>query len=292
MITGFINLNKEAGMTSQSAVYKVKRILHDSGIEYNKIGHMGTLDPDGEGVLPIAIGRATRLFDYLIDKRKVYYTEFVFGKTSDTLDESGNITDDSGTVPSIDEISDIIPKLIGDVYQMPPAYSAKVIGGVRAYKLARSGEAFELTPKKVNIYNIEFLGATDNSGAFAFNIECGGGTYIRSIARDMASALGTIGLMRYIRRTKSGVFDISNAVTLEQIIRLGAKNVILPVEYALNAFPRFDVPENIAKKIKDGLKIEVNGLPDGFSRLYVNDELFGIAEKTDEGKLSVRTRLI
>ena len=129
-------------MTSSRVVGKVKGILRANGISGVKVGHTGTLDPDGEGVLPVAVGRATRLFDILSEKTKVYYTEFVFGKTTDTLDASGVVTALSEVVPEKNDILAVIPALIGDIDQIPPAYSAKSVDGRRAYDLAREGKEF------------------------------------------------------------------------------------------------------------------------------------------------------
>ena len=127
MLNGFINVNKEKGMSSAFVVTKLKRILRSRGIAFDKIGHTGTLDPDGEGVLPIALGKATRLFDYTLDKKKVYYTEFVFGKETDTLDESGVVIKECDKVVEISDILSVIPTLKGEIDQIPPLYSAKSV---------------------------------------------------------------------------------------------------------------------------------------------------------------------
>lgn len=290
MMNGFINLYKESGMTSQKAVTRLKILLRESGLSFQKIGHMGTLDPDGEGVLPVALGRAARLFDYLSEKRKVYYTEFVFGLTTDTLDASGQVLASGGRIPKMDEIKNIIPSLTGRVNQMPPLYSAKSVNGEKAYSLARRGEAFELKPKSVDIFSVSLLDEMED-GVFSFRIECGGGTYIRSIARDMAEALGTYGIMRYIRREQSGAFTLQSAYKLSELEN-GATDKIIPMDEALSAFPVYVPPVYAEKDILNGVKIALPDVPDGYFRLYINDTLIGIGDKDEAGKMYIKTRLL
>lgn len=290
MLNGFINLNKCGGMTSFQALAKLRHFLRASGEEFSKIGHMGTLDPDGEGVLPVALGRATRLFDYLSDKTKVYYTEFVFGQETDTLDASGKVTRAGGRIPDKNMLLNIIPALIGRVDQLPPAYSAKVIGGERAYKLARRGEEITLKPKTVDIGQIELLEELSH-GVFSLRITCGGGTYIRSIARDMAAAAGTYAYMRYIRRERSGMFTIDKASTLAQIAEEGILNKLIPLEEVCKAFPRYSAPLALADRILNGVKVYPEGMPDKDFALYIGEKLIGIAAN-DSGALVIKTRLL
>ena len=288
MICGFINVCKVKGMTSSRVVGKIKGILRAQGISGVKVGHMGTLDPDGEGVLPVAVGKATRLFDYLSEKIKIYYTEFVFGKTTDTLDESGKTVAVSDMVPSEEEITAVIPSLTGEKDQIPPMYSAKSVDGRRAYDLAREGAEFELKPRKVRIDSIEYCGKVDD--AFAFRITCGGGTYIRSIARDMAQALGTYGYMRYIRRERSGIFTIEDSCTVEEL-EGGIVDKIIPIEAVLSDFPRYDCPSREVARVLNGVKAELEGMPEGVFRLYCDGVLTGLAGN-DNGTIEVKTRLI
>lgn len=291
MVNGFINLNKEGGMTSQKAVLLLKKILLKNRLDFRKIGHLGTLDPDGEGVLPVALGRATRLFDYFLDKKKTYYTEFLFGKTSDTLDASGKITAEGGYIPDKEEIIKVIPKLTGKILQTPPAYSAKSVDGVRAYKVARRGETPELAPKEVDIYSVELLSEI-GQGVYSFKVECGGGTYIRSLARDMAAALGTVGLMRYIRRLESGGFMIEDSLKLSEIENNLDTAVISLEKIVLERFSRYDAPAGTEKYILNGVKLTLPDMPDGFFALYADGGLVGIAERDGAGRVNIRTRLI
>lgn len=289
MLNGFINVNKEKGMSSAFVVTKLKRILRSRGIAFDKIGHTGTLDPDGEGVLPIALGKATRLFDYTLDKKKVYYTEFVFGKETDTLDESGVVIKECDKVVEISDILSVIPTLKGEIDQIPPLYSAKSVDGRRAYDLAREGKEFTLKPKRVTIYEIEYLGV--NNGAYAFRITCSGGTYIRSIARDMAYAMGTLGYMRYIRREASGPFNIERAYTLNELESIDIEQNLIKMEEILVDMPRFDAPKGAERLLDNGVRMALK-VPDGSFKMYIDDELTWIAEKNEnDGRIDFKARL-
>ena len=289
MLNGFINVNKEKGMSSAFVVTKLKRILRNRNIPFDKIGHTGTLDPDGEGVLPIALGKATRLFDYTLDKKKVYYTEFVFGKETDTLDESGIVTKECDKMVSENEIKDIISTLEGEIDQIPPLYSAKSVDGRRAYDLAREGKEFTLKPKRVTIYCIEYLGKKED--AYCFRITCSGGTYIRSIARDMAYAMGTLGYMRYIRREASGPFVIDKSFTLTQLESVNIEEKLVKMEEILTDLPRFDAPKGAERLLDNGVRMALK-VPDGAFAMYINNELTWIAEKNAvDGRIDFKARL-
>ena len=253
---------------------------------------MGTLDPLASGVLPVGLGNATRLFDYFLEKDKEYIAEFTFGVTSDTLDSTGTLAYD-GDVPSEREITGVLSSLTGEVMQIPPKYSAKNINGLRGYDLARAGVEFELPPKKVRIDCIELIGKVEEKGnTFAFKIRCGGGTYIRSIARDMGTALGTKAIMSALRRTQSGYFQIENALPfslLEQDI--SAKELekyIIPTERVL-AYPSITLAGKTAERVLHGLAVETDE-KDGLYKLYIEDTFYGIAQVTD-GKVKAKTKL-
>lgn len=202
-MTGFIVVDKEQGASSAQEVNKIKRLLD------TPCGHMGTLDPMATGVLPVAIGNAARLFDYFLDKRKTYIADFRFGVESDTLDTTGEMRENAGYVPTKSQICEVLHEFIGEINQLPPKYSAKNINGRRGYDLARSGIEFELQPKKINIYSIELIGQTEKD-VFRFKIECGGGTYIRSIARDLGLRLHTCAVMSALVREKAEFFRLIN----------------------------------------------------------------------------------
>lgn len=294
MISAFIVLNKPAGMSSASAVARVKHILLEKGLEINKIGHFGTLDPDAEGVLPIALNRATRLFDHLGLKTKVYYAEFVFGSETDTLDASGLTVIRGGRVPSAEELTSAAALLMGDVMQEPPKYSAKSVDGKRAYERARAGENFILKPSKVHIDDISLLGKLGDD-AYAFRITAGGGTYVRSIARDLAYKCGTYAYMRLLRREKSGCFAYDGAVTLEELKSSSEPDrFFVSAEEALSEYPAYEMigDEESARLIFSGVGLRLKDMPDGgIFRFYVFGELAGLGEKDADGRFRWVVRL-
>ena len=282
---GFFNVDKPSGIVSSTVVNKCKWL---SGLP---CGHMGTLDPLASGVLPVGVGNATRLFDYFLNKQKEYIAEFTFGVTSDTLDSTGERVHGGG-IPTEDEIKSVLSSLVGEVWQMPPKYSAKSVNGRRGYELARAGIEFELKPKLVKIYGIELLGKTQNENAFAFKINCGGGTYIRSIARDMAEKLQTNALMSALRRTKSGVFTVEKAIPfslLEEDLSVEElEKYLIPTESVL-PFESLILTDKNAVKIFNGLAVEAEQA-DGLYKLYKDNLFYGIAEIKD-GKAKAKTKL-
>ncbi len=210
-MNGIVILNKPCGISSNTACRKIGKILGEK-----KVGHLGTLDPMAEGVLPVALGKCTKLFDFYLKKRKTYIAEFTFGYETDTLDREGQVIFDGGSVPTREEIEGVLPQLRGDIAQIPPKYSAKKVNGKRAYDLARENIEFELHSKDITIYKLEVLEQID-AKTYKFLIECSAGTYIRSIARDLAYALQTYATMTRLQRTMCGEFSIENSYTFENI---------------------------------------------------------------------------
>ncbi len=277
---GFINLIKPQGMSSAYAVGAVKRKF--------KIpcGHMGTLDPMASGVLPVGVGKASRLFQYLLDKNKTYIAKFKFGYTTDTLDVTGGTVDTCSLVPTLDEIRAVLTEFIGEIDQIPPKYSAKCIDGKRGYQLARAGVEFELSAKKVEILDVQCLSQTDQN-EFEFKIDCKGGTYIRSLARDIALRLDTLGVMSSLCRTASGVFTIENGVSVEDFINSeNAERLLLPADIAVN-FEKLILTSGQAQKILDGV-YEDYGFKDGVYRVYNENEFWGVGKAT-QGKLKIES---
>lgn len=281
-MTGFINVNKAAGASSAKEVAVIKKLTH------MPCGHMGTLDPMADGVLPVAVGNAARLFDYFLQKKKTYVATFRFGEDYDTLDTTGSVVNGGGRVPTEEEICAVIPSLVGGVMQVPPKYSAKNVNGKRGYELARSGVEFELAPKKVQIDCIKLL-KRQNGNEFVFEIGCGGGTYIRSIARDMAASLGTYAAMSALTRTKSGIFTIENSVSASQLTADNISYYLIPCDSVL-PYDSIYVQGRDAKKVFNGVPLEC-GYCDGDYKLY-NEErnFYGIASVSG-GVLKVRTKL-
>lgn len=281
-MTGFININKAVGSSSAKEVAIIKRLTRVP------CGHMGTLDPMADGVLPVAVGNAARLFDYFLKKEKTYVATFRFGEHFDTLDTTGSILNGGGRIPSVKEIEEVIPSLVGEVIQIPPRYSAKNVNGKRGYQLAREGVDFQLSPKKVTINCIKRLRQVDEK-SFSFEITCGGGTYIRSIARDMAEKLSTYAAMSALTRIKSGIFTIENAVLSSSLTENNVYDYLIPCDSVL-PFESF-YPEGVtAKKLFNGLGVE-SGLNDGTYKIYTEDKNFyGLAVVTG-GTMKMRTKL-
>ncbi len=275
---GFINLIKPQGMSSAYAVGAVKK-------KFNiPCGHMGTLDPMASGVLPVGVGKASRLFQYLLDKKKTYIAKFMFGFTTDTLDITGKITDTCSLVPSIKDIKGVLSEFIGEIDQVPPKYSAKCIDGKRGYQLARKGVEFELEAKKVNILDIKCTAQTAEN-EFEFKIDCKGGTYIRSLARDIAFRLNTLGVMSSLNRSASGVFNLENGVKLEEFINAqNAEEFLLPADIAVD-YEKLVLSPKQAQKILDGV-YEDYGFKDGLYRVYNQNEFWGVG-RASQGKLKI-----
>ncbi len=282
---GFFNVDKPSGLTSSTVVNKCKWLTA------TPCGHMGTLDPLASGVLPVGIGNATRLFDYFLEKEKEYIAEFTFGVSSDTLDSTGELTL-GGRIPSEREIVSALPTLVGEIDQIPPKYSAKNVNGRRGYELARAGVEFELPAKRVKIFGVELLGKGESENSFKFKINCGGGTYIRSIARDMALALETNAVMSALKRTKSGVFEIKNAIPfslLEQDLPVAElEKYLIPTESVL-PFPTLVLTDKNPERIFNGMAVET-AQADGLYKLYKEENFYGIAE-VKEGKAKAKTKL-
>lgn len=288
MLNGFINYYKPKGITSNKALCILKHKLIENNID-TKIGHFGTLDPIAEGVLPIALGRATRLFDYSLDKIKRYTAEFRFGINTDTLDSDGNITycDENVNITE-EQIRSVLKEFVGTIKQVPPNYSAKSVGGVKAYKLARSGEEFCLEAKEVTVFSFE-LTEKVSLNLFRFDITCSAGTYIRSLIRDLAKKLNTCGIMTALIRTQSGFFDINDAVNIESF-RI---EDIKPIDIALTDYAVYDVKEYLEKPLFNGVRLRVDDLPDKkYFVVKFAGKLVGIGEKDENNEMYVRTWLI
>ena len=280
-MTGFINIDKCTGESSAREVAVIKKL---SGMP---CGHLGTLDPLASGVLPIGIGNACRLFDYFLTKRKVYLATFRFGADYDTLDTTGSVIADGGRVPDEGEISAVIPSLVGDVMQVPPKYSAKNVGGKRGYQLARAGVDFELSPKAVKIYSIALLSRRGEE--YDFRIECGGGTYIRSICRDMAQVLNTHAAMSALVREQSGPFTLDKAVKSCNLTAQNISSYIIPTHTVL-PFEEISVSGNEQKKLLNGVPVPTT-LADGTYKIFLGDGLFYGLGSSQGGRLKVKIKL-
>ncbi|HEX9558043.1 MAG TPA: tRNA pseudouridine(55) synthase TruB [Reyranella sp.] len=249
-VDGWVILDKPVGLGSTPAVGKVRRLF---GAQ--KAGHGGTLDPLASGVLPIALGEATKTVPFVMDGRKEYRFTVRFGEARSTEDAEGEVTATSDARPSDLEIRSALAGFIGEIEQIPPAFSALKVAGKRAYDLARAGEAVALKPRRILVERLELVGRPDANHA-DFVISCGKGTYIRSLGRDLAQALGTVGHLSALRRTAAGPFREEAAISLSKLEALGHIPALLgalaPVATALDDIPALALTEAQADRLRHG----------------------------------------
>src|SRR4051812_43800087 len=252
-VSGWINLDKPYDLTSTHAVGRVRRVFNAQ-----KAGHAGTLDPLATGILPIALGEATKTVPFLMDADKTYRFTIAWGATTATFDREGAVLAESEVRPTPDQLEAVLPRFVGEISQVPPAYSAIKVDGERAYDLARAGEIVELKARPVVVHSARVADATDPDHV-TIEIECGKGTYVRAIVRDLAEALGACGHVSDLRRTRVGGFTEQSAVTLELLEDLGHKarqsEALLPVETALDDIPVLAVTDEEAFRLKQGRPI-------------------------------------
>lgn len=253
-IDGWVCLDKPEGMTSTQALGKVRWLL-----DAQKAGHGGTLDPLATGILPIALGEATKTIPYCQDHLKTYSFAILWGEERSTDDAEGHVTATSSVRPNEADILKILPSFIGEIEQVPPRFSAIKIDGQRAYDLAREGEEVEMVPRPAWIEHIELL---ESSGASArFRCVCGKGTYMRSLGRDIARALGTAGHIVNLRREAVGPFTPDNAISLAKLEEVG-HSAVLPVETVLGDIPALALNEREAAQLKSGQGLSFIARPD------------------------------
>jgi len=252
-ISGWINLDKPYDLTSTHAVSRVRRLF-----DAQKAGHAGTLDPLATGILPIALGEATKTVPFLVDADKAYRFTIAWGRTTATYDREGETVAQSDVRPTPDQVAAVLPRFIGEIDQVPPAYSAIKVDGERAYDLARAGETVELASRKVTIFDARVADVPDPDH-ITLEVECGKGTYIRAIVRDIAEVLGACGHVSALRRTRVGQFTEQSAVALELLEDLGYEarqsEALLPVETALDDIPVLAVTDEDAFRLKQGRPI-------------------------------------
>ena len=278
---GWIILDKASGMFSRTSGGRVARMFQNK-----KFGHIGTLDPMASGVLPIALGAATKMIPFveqLNSPTKEYLFSIKFGIQTDTLDITGEIIRDGGKTPDESQIREILPTFIGEQMQTPPIYSAVHVDGVRAYKIARESKNIDIPPRKIHIFELEYIGKTNDS--FDFRVVCSRGTYVRAIARDIAQSLGTYGVATMIRRTKSVGFDIKNAVTLdflENLVNNGGdiKQYLMPTDLGLGDIPVVNLDGKDTELYVHGGFIET-AHNDGMVRVYNDDKFIGVGTISD-----------
>jgi tRNA pseudouridine55 synthase len=252
-VSGWITLDKPFDVTSTQMVGKVRWLFNAQ-----KAGHAGTLDPLATGILPIALGEATKTVPFLVEADKAYRFTIEWGKTTVTLDQEGEVTATSSVRPSPDSIASALAAFDGEIQQTPPAYSAIKVGGERAYDLARAGEEVELKPRTVVIYQARLV-ATPDADHAEIEIVCGKGTYVRALVRDLAAALGACGHVSALRRTRVGRFDEARSITLERLEELchrgAGLEALLPVETALDDIPALAITDEDAFRLSQGRPI-------------------------------------
>ncbi len=263
-VNGWLVLDKDEGITSTQAVGKARRLFNAQ-----KAGHAGTLDPLATGILPIAFGEATKTVPFLMDSAKTYRFTIAWGAETDTDDMQGTVTERSDKRPEASTIEDAIKDFVGEIMQVPPQYSAIKVDGARAYDLAREGEEFELKARKIRIDRLEIL--TCEQDFCVLEADCGKGTYVRSIARDLGRQLGCLGHITQLRRTRVGIFKEEDAISFDKIVETqeelrqsGAEPATLteklrPVETALDDIPALAVDGNDAQRLKRGQSVLIRG---------------------------------
>ncbi|MBO4395617.1 MAG: tRNA pseudouridine(55) synthase TruB [Eubacterium sp.] len=316
---GIIIVNKEAGYTSHDVVAKLRGILHQK-----KIGHTGTLDPDATGVLPICIGRATKVCDVLTDRDKTYLAEVVLGITTDTLDISGNILSRSDVHVKKDDLLAVLSHFEGEITQIPPMYSAVKVNGKKLYEYAREGQSVERKPRYVTIYELEpveeklfpydqkksgsddgILNGSDSSTlveklpSFKIRVKCSKGTYIRTLCDDIGRELGCGAVMKSLVRMAAGRFEINNALTIseieESLKRFDVENeeslpdFLIPLDSVFDEYHSLTVPSDQMKLLENGNPIFIRPVPEGISfgdtvRVYGANGEFYALYRLDERK--------
>lgn len=280
-MNGFIDLIKPPGLSSGGAVAAVKRLTGE------KVGHAGTLDPEASGVLPIMVGRATRLLNFFSEKEKTYIAEISFHGATDTQDAQGELTEKGKGKPEHAAFLKVLEEMTGEIDQCPPAYSALKRDGTPLYKLARQGIEVKTEARKTMIHGIDVLDETEDG--YLIRVKCGGGTYIRTLCHDIGQKLGHPAHMKFLLRTQVGAFAIEQGVTLEDMQEAKEKGelerLLLPMEAPLAHLPRIDVPDRFRKQVTNGVALPAavlgaEGLH-GPVRIYLDNELLGIARAVD-----------
>lgn len=278
---GVVCVLKPPGLTSSDVVVDVRRIFHEK-----RVGHTGTLDPAAAGVLPVCIGRATRLFDYLVDKKKEYLAEIRFGLATDTEDAFGAVIESAECDVSERELKAVLPSFLGEQLQVPPIYSSLNVNGVKMYKLARRGEVtapVEERKRLITVSGIELVEKLDKN-SFLIRIECSKGTYVRTLCRDIGRSLGRPAYMPFLLRTASGSFTLSNSYSIAELKALSDENalksVLVPMDEAVSHIPALSLDglgERQKRLLVNGASIPFDACPAGeVHRLYIDGVFMGL----------------
>ena len=305
MLHGWIILDKPVGIGSTTAVSAVKRILREAGEPKIKVGHGGTLDPLASGVLPIALGEATKLCGRMLDSTKSYSFTIKFGEETDTLDAEGSVVAASKVLPDQDAIEAVVPQFTGEIEQVPPAFSALKIGGKAAYERARAGEDVKIKARRIKVHSLRVSASQreqhdltrrreDAEGLEQLTLEAtvSKGTYIRSLARDIAGALGTFGHVSHLRRTRAGPFGLELAISLD-FLEEAAKarrltETVLPLTAALDDIPALPVTPDQARLLRHGQMLFGIPAKPGLSLAMTGETPVALVEAAADGLKVVR----
>ena len=273
---GWLVVDKPRGITSAAAVARIKSLVGHR----TKVGHAGTLDPMATGVLPVAVGEATKTVSFLMDAPKRYRFGVRWGEQRDTDDAEGTVVEASANRPSREVIVNALPAFLGRIEQVPPAYSALKVGGERAYALARQGRAPQLAPRTVYVESLTLIEADDDGAAFS--VECGKGTYVRALTRDIARAVGTVGYVSWLHRAAVGPFTDTDANPLDKLVALGHSlalaECLLPVDAVLADIPALPLTACEADRLRHGQPVPAPGAAPGRVRAVAGSRLVALAE--------------
>lgn len=286
---GIVNLFKPPGMTSSDAVVWLRRQLHEK-----RIGHTGTLDPEAAGVLPVLVGKASRLSDILMQHDKQYVAEAVFGRATDTQDAWGTTTEQGGTLPDEQQVREALKGFTGRQLQMPSAYSAVRVDGKKAYELARQGKTPQLKAREVMIYALELIDFQQDR--CRIRIDCSKGTYVRALIHDLGQKLGCPAHMGALLRTRVGEFQLKDTVTVEQVMQQGT-DVLQPMEAALTGLSRVDISPDAYARLINGNPIRrsdvVSGEPcEGVVQVFCKNEFMALGRWDDAQIVRIQALLI
>ena len=270
MSDGFINLNKPSGMTSHDAVNHVRRIF-----SVRKVGHAGTLDPAACGVLPVAVGRATKFIEYLADCDKSYRAEILFGLATDSGDLDGSVIAraENFAMPPLGNLIAALKTFVGEIEQTPPKFSAIKINGRKAYDLARKDVAFDMPRRLVKIHGLELVALGFDTATI--EIDCGKGTYVRSLARDLGERLDLPATLKSLVRLRVGGFALNDALTFDAIKKIGA-GCLLPIDACLKHLPTFDLPEHRVRAFTNGLPTTVRAADSAALKICAGGKFLGV----------------
>jgi len=290
MLHGWIVLDKPLGLGSTQSVSAIKRLLREADEPKTKVGHGGTLDPLATGVLPIALGEATKVAGRMLGATKQYAFTIRFGEETDTLDGEGKVVGKSDVVPNADQLQAVLPRFTGEISQVPPAYSALKVGGKAAYARARAGENIELKPRTVTIREIRLISDSANQASLLATVSKG--TYIRSLARDIAHALGTVGHVTDLRRTRAGPFSLERAVSLDFLEETAKARqltrTVLPLIAALDDIPALPVTSRQAELLRHGQRLAGFPAPPGLCLAMEEETPVALVEASADGLRVVR----